>query len=232
MNLTRLPVTLLAGLMLLGAAFAQEGERARIGKLGQLNTDASVYVKPDKRSRVVFRAKETRYVVIRSLRDGWATIVMADGTNGYVVDKFVDRLPYDVNIRQPGSQAITRGGDWRQTVIKDAMQFTGTPYKWGGNDLRRGVDCSGFVQQLYGRVGVQLPRTAQRQSVVGEQVKRLDDLKPGDRLYFTNSKREKITHTGIYIGDGYFIHSSRSAGGVSTDFLSEKWLRILVEARR
>ncbi|MER3465902.1 MAG: hypothetical protein C4340_01490, partial [Armatimonadota bacterium] len=105
-------------------------------------------------------------------------------------------------------------------------------YVWGGNSLIGGVDCSGYVQQLYRMVGVNLPRTAQEQSFVGALVPTLQDLQPGDRIYFTDGEGQRVTHCGIYIGNGQFIHSSRSRGGVYVDPLTEKWISLIVSIRR
>ncbi|HWP31060.1 MAG TPA: C40 family peptidase [Fimbriimonadales bacterium] len=217
-------------------------ERAKIGKLGQVNQeDVPIYLKPNVRSRVLCKAKNEQYVVLRNLTSEWATVVMADGSNGYIQAKYVDRLPFEVGIkpetsvnefRISGQAMVSRNGSWQSQLISEAMKYIGTPYKWGGTDLRSGVDCSGFVQELYKQFGIRLPRTAEEQATVGMPVARLDQLEMGDRLYFTDGGRTRITHTGIYIGNGYFIHSSKSSGGVATEFLSEKWLRVLVDARR
>jgi len=217
-------------------------ERSKIGKLGQINQeDVPIYLKPNVRSRVLCKAKKDQYVVLRNLTSEWATVVMADGSNGYIQAKYVDRLPFEVGIkpeasinefRISGQAMVSRNGSWRNQLVSEAMKYVGTPYKWGGSDLRNGVDCSGFVQELYKQFGISLPRTAEEQAMVGMPVARLDQLEIGDRLYFTDAQRLRITHTGIYIGNGYFIHSSRSNGGVATEFLSEKWLRVLVDARR
>lgn len=233
------------GCLLLGSAIAQDATRSKVGKLGQLNAETNFYLKPDKRSKVLFRGQKELYVVLRSLKEDWATVVMADGKDGFVETKFVDRLPFEVSIKQPDRAAPTlqnrgdfvRGtptgeGGWRVAVIQEAQRYLGTPYRWGGNDLRGGIDCSGFVQQLFSMYGVSLPRTAQEQSFVGEMVTSLDQLQAGDRLYFTDSKRERITHTGIYMGNGSFIHSSSGNGGVGINTLNEKWLRILINIRR
>ena len=106
------------------------------------------------------------------------------------------------------------------------------PYKWGGNDILNGIDCSGFVKKLYGSIGVSLPRTAAEQVRVGQPVLRYEDLQPGDRLYFWSKSRKKIGHTGIYIGGCYFTHASSCHHGVATDYLSAKWRKMLVAARR
>ncbi len=206
--------------------------RARIGVLGEAVQTTYVYLKPDKRSRQLWRLDKGVYVVIRNLTDRWATIVMEDGSDAFVPAEDLKQLPYEVNIRPPMPQASRPLPDWQNLLIREAMRYLGTRYVWGGNDLSNGVDCSGFTQQLFAKVGIYLPRTAEQQSKVGIPVGRLDLLQPGDRLYFCDSDRTRINHTGIYIGNGYFIHSSRSAGGVTVDFLSEKWLKILVDARR
>lgn len=227
---------------------AQE-TRAKIGKLAKITTEAPIFIKPDSRSRVLYRGKVDQYVVLRNIDEKWATVIMADGSNGYIETRFVERLPYDVNVKQPttpvvppsqgatlgtrgGSQPINRAGEWRLDVVRDALQFQGTRYVWGGNSLTRGVDCSGFIQQLFLRQGVKLPRTATLQSYVGEKVTRLEDMQPGDRLYFTDSKRQRITHTGLYIGNGYMIHSSSSKGGIVIEFLSQRWINKMVDVVR
>lgn len=215
-----------------------------MGKLGQLTQEAPIYVKPDKRARVLYRGKAQLYVVLRNLTEDWATLVMADGSSGYVEAKFVESLPYEVNVKDTPSRlpaVASRGGferpqitgdDTGSRICRNATNYIGTPYKWGGNSLTGGIDCSGFVQQLFRVEGISLPRTAQEQSYVGMPVDNLGELQAGDRLYFTDSDRSRITHTGIYIGSGYFIHSSTSNKGVAIDALQGKWLNILVNCRR
>lgn len=219
-------------------------QRNTIGKLGQMLVEAPIFIKPDKRSKIISKTEKEQYVVMRDLTSDWATVVMHDGSNGYIEAKHIDRLPFEVNIAPPNANTsrgpgrtfdnnqVSRGGDWTMNLLREAQKYIGTPYKWGGNSLRSGVDCSGYVQQLFAMFGMALPRTAEQQSAVGMPIARLDQLEPGDRLYFTDSKRERITHTGIYMGNGYFIHSSSGNKGVAIDFLSEKWLKIMVDARR
>jgi hypothetical protein len=237
-----------ACLSLLTAGMAQRNpERATVGKLGQLTAKVPIYTKANKHSRILYYGKPQLYVVMRNLTDEWATIVMADGSSGYVEAKFVDALPYDVNVKKPTTRPTayaTRGGfdrssgmaivgdDLGSRIVRMGLQYLGTPYKWGGNSLTGGIDCSGFVKQLFSAHGISLPRTAQEQSGVGMPVDNMADLQVGDRLYFTDSDRLRVTHTGIYMGNGYFIHSSSGNGGIATDPLSEKWLRTLVAVRR
>jgi cell wall-associated NlpC family hydrolase len=248
MRSIRLIATVSLCLLALASAFPQRGSartptRAAVGKLGQLTQKAPIYTKPNKGARILYRGEANLYVVLRDLNSEWATLVMADGSNGFVEAKYVEALPYEVDVRKdaaPPAPLATRGGfersaltgDTGNQIVQVASRYLGTPYKWGGNDLVAGIDCSGFVSQVFRQFGVKLPRTAQEQSYIGMAVDRVDQLQAGDRLYFTDGDRMRITHTGIYMGNGYFIHSSSGNNGVSTNFLSEKWLRMLVNARR
>jgi peptidoglycan DL-endopeptidase LytE len=111
-------------------------------------------------------------------------------------------------------------------VLATAKQFLGTRYRYGGDTPLEGFDCSGFVQYVYGRHGVELPRTSKLQASVGTSLP-LDSgsLKPGDLLLFA-STGTGVNHVAIYAGDNRMLHSSAGAGGVVYDDLSSprgKW---------
>jgi len=92
-------------------------------------------------------------------------------------------------------------------VIALARRFVGLPYLWGGVSSF-GFDCSGFTQMLCRRRGIRIPRDSGPQARwVGMRPIRRADLEPGDLLYFGQSE-DKITHTGMYIGGGEFIHAT------------------------
>jgi hypothetical protein len=104
------------------------------------------------------------------------------------------------------SNAKTAYGIDGNDVVADAMNYLGVPYKWGGTDPNTGVDCSGFVQDVYGDLGISLPRTAAEQARVGTPVDSLANAQPGDLVAFDNSaSRSGIDHIGIYIGNGKMI---------------------------
>ena len=88
----------------------------------------------------------------------------------------------------------------------------GNPYKYGGNDLLTGVDCSGFTQQVMKQFGITIPRTSQLQSTVGQSIAKVD-IKQGDLIFF-GATLSSISHVGIYIGEGKMIHSSTPATGI------------------
>jgi SH3-like domain-containing protein len=118
-------------------------------------------------------------------------------------------------------------------MIALSKRFLGLPYTWGGTSSF-GYDCSGFAQMLCRRRGVNMPRDAQPQADwSGVVTVERPDLQPGDLLYFGSSPK-KITHTGIYIGDGKFINATtHETPSVRIDNLDDPyWTRILVAMRR
>lgn len=104
-----------------------------------------------------------------------------------------------------GAEARLTAGE---EVVEFAKTFIGTPYVYGGTSPS-GFDCSGFVYYVYKYFGVTLNRVAQDQSRNGYIVERAD-LKPGDILLFSRTLDGHITHVGIYVGDGKFIHSPQT----------------------
>lgn len=209
-----------------------------IGKLGQALESSKIHATPSTRGRVYYKVKPYEYLVVKpAKKKGWTLVYMQNQTYGYIQDSKVAVLPYEVSAdvtTSSSSSGKTALSSRSASAVADyALNFKGTPYKWGGNSLTGGIDCSGFVKELFEEAGVNLPRTAAQQLKVGKAITRLEDLQKGDRLYFWDKKRNMVGHTGIYLGEGFFVHSSSSRGGVATDNLNDsKWRSILVAARR
>ena len=90
-----------------------------------------------------------------------------------------------------------------------ALSMIGTPYKFGGNNPEKGVDCSGFVKHVYKETAdISLPRSARDMSKQGQAVAK-DELAPGDLVFFNTRKRPN-SHVGIYAGNGEFVHAASS----------------------
>jgi cell wall-associated NlpC family hydrolase len=129
------------------------------------------------------------------------------------------------------------GSPLAESVVATALGAMGTPYTWGGSSAN-GFDCSGLVQYAFGAHGFQLPRTSSEQARAGVEVERdLTALLPGDILTFSSSSGGKqVSHVGLYIGGGEFIHSATN--GVqksvlsSTDPYGKWWWDRWVGARR
>lgn len=115
----------------------------------------------------------------------------------------------------------------RADLVNYAKRFVGLPYRWGRQSLTTGADCSGYVMAVFAQYGIRLPRTANLQSRVGRPVG-ANELQPGDRVYFKTASYAAVTHTGIYIGGGQFIHASSGAGRVvigplRTNYWMSRW---------
>jgi cell wall-associated NlpC family hydrolase len=106
-------------------------------------------------------------------------------------------------------------------IVRQAEQFLGTPYKWGGANPKTGFDCSGFVQWLYGKQGINLPRTTYGQVNVGTPIKDENNLQPGDIIFF--SQNGDVHHEGLYIGNGQFIHAPHTGDVIKISSLNEPY---------
>jgi cell wall-associated NlpC family hydrolase len=103
----------------------------------------------------------------------------------------------------------------RDSVVAMARAQVGTKYKHGGTTPGKGFDCSGLIQYVMAALKVDVPRTAKQQANVGLAVNRdTSRLLPGDLLTFGKGKKGVVSHIGIYVGDGRFIHASSVAGKV------------------
>ncbi|GAB6081255.1 NlpC/P60 family protein [Desulfuromonas carbonis] len=106
---------------------------------------------------------------------------------------------------------IARGapGDLRTELVRTARRFLGVPYRWGGTDAEEGFDCSGLTLVCYRLNGLDLPRVSRSQFQAGRRVAKTE-LRPGDLVFFATRGGSTVTHVGLYIGDGRFIHAPRT----------------------
>jgi cell wall-associated NlpC family hydrolase len=102
--------------------------------------------------------------------------------------------------------------------------LVGTPYRSGGNTPQGGFDCSGLVGYVFLDVaGIVLPRTAQEISEIGAPDISVDRLESGDLVFFHQSRR--VSHVGIYVGEGRFVHAPNEGGTVRLDHIDDAYWR-------
>jgi cell wall-associated NlpC family hydrolase len=140
--------------------------------------------------------------------------------------------------KAPSTPRRTAGGTSASAarVLTTAQRYLGTRYRYGGESPTTGFDCSGFIQYVFGRNGITLPRTSRLQASAGEPLPlTVAALQPGDLLLFASTGRG-VNHVALYVGDNRILHSSAGAGGVVYDDLDSprgKWyLKRHVASRR
>jgi cell wall-associated NlpC family hydrolase len=99
-------------------------------------------------------------------------------------------------------------------IVSIAQSQVGARYTWAGTSPSTGFDCSGFVYWVLNTVGYPMPRTMEDQLSSGRRV-RLEELRPGDVVFFSDTYTSGLSHDGIYIGDGKFIHAVDESTGVA-----------------
>ena len=168
----------------------------------------------------------------------FAGVVLPSGKTGYVPAQ--DVVTFSGWAKDRKDKSLSENA-FRNDLLATGYRFLGVPYMWGGTSIKN-VDCSGFTRSVYFANGVLLPRNASQQAKVGEDVRIFKDngdvdwseLLPGDLLFWgkaaTDSTKERITHVGMYIDEGKFIHSAQvvhinSLDSSAPDFYNRKPVR-------
>jgi len=141
----------------------------------------------------------------------------------------VVRTPQPVVIQ--GGQVYVPGAD---DVLFRALGLVGTPYRWGGNTPDSGFDCSGLIGFVYrDAAGISLPRSTGE--MIGMQVPDIDRqaLQSGDLVFFATGGGSRVSHAGIYVGEGRFVHAPATGGTVRLDYLDKPyWQKAYLNAKR
>ena len=185
-------------------------------------------------SEIIKSLKSGYNLSVAGYADGWVLVADDDNNVGYVKAEYINLkngekpsnteadnttdpdYEYEKNYQNNGPV------DCRE-LVEYSKQYIGTPYVWGGTDLTAGVDCSGFIYSVYNHFGVKLNRTSRDMYTEGITVSK-SELAPGDLLFFNTGGDSVISHVGMYIGNGEYIHSTNGAGnGVVISDLSDNY---------
>ena len=147
-----------------------------------------------------------------------------------------DGLIQEFFIVSPESYAVSQSQQSslesvRQEIVTRAHSFLGLPYRWGGYTPEKGFDCSGLTKAVYNLVGLNLPRTSLAQFRSGTPVSK-DNLDRGDLVFFLSQNRNRISHVGIYTGNGNFIHAPGKNKIIRVDSLSNQYFQNLFAGAR
>lgn len=162
--------------------------------------------------------------------EDWSQVRSIRLGEGWVSAKFLES-------QRPGE--VSRGlHSLQDELLGYARRWLGVPYRYGSNGPGS-FDCSGFTRFVYRSIGYNLPRSSVDQSRIGSRINR-SELLPGDLVFFHTRGGPGVTHVGIYIGQGYFIHASSGRGHVTISPLTEGYyyerylwaVRVLPEGSR
>lgn len=180
------------------------------------STDSGIITKVYAGERLIV----TKEVVINkddAVSQVWVEVKMDDDTNenavAYVSADFVT-VSYELTWASKSTAYGPDVSDLRVSICDYAKKWIGTKYVWGGNSLTKGIDCSGFVQQVYKNFGYTTPRVSRDMARTYTKIS-INELKPGDLVFYGNASTGYINHVAIYIGNGQIIHSSTNYKGVA-----------------
>ena len=160
---------------------------------------------------------------LTGVQDGWYKVVHG-GASGYVSSDYI-------TLTSETPAATVAASSVGEEIAAYAQNFLGTPYVYGGSSTS-GFDCSGFTKYVYGQFGYTLNRTATDQLSNGVSVSK-DELQPGDLVFFNSRTSKPVSHVGIYIGSGQFVHASTNSYAVQIDDLSSgHYANVYVYGRR
>jgi len=204
-----------------GAFAVLDNARALAGDLAAVGLDAFYFPSGSGLFKVRFGNYPTRDAALAEARKLKAA--------GRIVEYMIVG-PDEYAVAKPGPSAPARGrpaplaADIRERLTVTAEGFIGVDYAWGGTSTRSGFDCSGLVQAVYQLNGLAMPRSVRDQYRTGTAVVG-DRLMKGDLVFFSASPGGALSHVGIYIGDGAFIHAPGSGKNVRRESLGSAYFK-------
>lgn len=192
---------------------------------GKINDGVNFRKEPSTEAEIISTVPVDADITILGAEADWYKVLYND-QEGWVVARCVDRV---TSTSRSGSNSVGK------KVVELAKQHLGKKYVWGANGPNS-FDCSGLTKYVYAKVGVTLERVSYNQATQGIKVDK-SKLQAGDLVFFSGinakSKSAKISHVGIYIGSGKFIHAANSNRGVVIDELDSDYYKThYVTARR
>lgn len=195
-----------------GAKAIEKGKEA-VSSIAIVSTETlKVREQPNTSSPVITMIpKNEELEVVEIMENGWIKF-MLDDEEAYVSGEFVkveERLEKAATMTELlYGQGVS---DVRVDLVQYAKKFVGNPYVWGGTNLTKGADCSGYTLSVFKKYGISLPHHAASQAKMGTKIS-LAEAQPGDLVFY--AKNGAINHVAIYIGGGQVVHASSPKTGI------------------
>ncbi|ONI38039.1 glycoside hydrolase [Candidatus Epulonipiscium fishelsonii] len=192
-----------------------------IGVEGKINTEVVNMRSYPSLDAEIVKLLENDKIHILGRSDEWYKVQL-DNTTGWIYQDYIQ-------INEDIPHVVAKGNE----IVEYGMDFIGTPYVWGGNNLQKGVDCSGFTQQLFDTFDFEISRVSYNQANDGNLVHK-SELKSGDLVFFDTSgtNNGNISHVGIYINEGQFLHADGTNGVMVSDLDNPYYSRNYVKSVR
>ena len=212
-------------------------ENAELGYGSVSGVNVNIRSGPGTGYRSIARASTGDKAYIIGINNQWFKVIYGNSI-GYIRSDYLEltQIPYENRDSAnkplffvggkstgvtPSASALKPSSSTGSSIVSTAKQYLGIPYVWGGS-TPSGFDCSGFVQYVYAKHGFSLPRTSKQQWTAGTSISKAS-LQPGDLVFFANTYTSGVSHLGIYIGNGQFIHASSSKGVIISDLSNSYW---------
>ncbi len=186
-------------------------------------TDVHMRAKPTTESEILCKVDIDVEVEVIGINNGWFKVIY-DGKTGYIRSDLMEvtGAPSSESYSRTENMASSENTSLGQQIANYALQYLGYNYVYGAESPKDGFDCSGLTYYVYGQFGYDLSRTASQQYKNNGSSVSKDSLQQGDLVFFS-SNGSSVTHVGIYIGDGQFVHASTSTTGVIISDLSSAY---------
>ncbi len=199
------------------------GETA-INQEGYISANSSVNLRegPSTDTKSLDQIKKNEVVTVISEVDGWYKISY-NSKEGYVLKTLVtlgqpEEATSSRSLEEPRNDVAEKS----QSIVETAKLYLGGKYTSGGSSPSTGFDCSGFVQFIYKTHGISIPRSASAQYNSGTKINK-SEMQVGDLVFFSeNAGGKSVSHVGIYIGNGQFIHAANAKRGIVINSLDGK----------
>ncbi len=184
----------------------------------------AAHIFPDDSAPVPYMLEKDRtYQVVDEIGEDWVRINANTGLAFVRRDQIRTwRFNRPVWFAQASGEHVS---DLRLAIIEFAFRYLGGAYVWGGETLGEGVDCSGYMLRIFEKFGIFLPRLSAEQSKWGIQVDSMDQILPGDLIFYMRFDKDKdrfipgVGHVALYVGNGWMIHAASPDRGIVVD----KW---------
>ena len=174
------------------------------GTITRARSNAAIVEETIRDTKILDSVEEGDMVMVLA-KEGSFYKVKVDGTVGYIYSSSLDETKLTDLIEE--SQSFNKG----EEIVAYAKQFLGGPYKYGGNNLSTGVDCSGFAQQVMKHFDISIERSSRAQYQANGYAVSQSDIQPGDLVFYGHSR---VDHVAIYAGNGQIIHASTESTGI------------------